>query len=75
LESKEIKWQIITEKDLPKSAFENIDWLYSSQLDEQIDGQLKEDFDFYYAQLKNASHTKLSQFTNNTAHQHILGLF
>lgn len=64
-EQKEIKWQIITEKDFPKSAFENIDWLYSSQSDEQTDAKLKEDFDFYCDQLKSTSHKKLSQFTNN----------
>lgn len=46
-QSKDVPWQIVTEKDIPQVVFQNINWLYPAQRDEIEEEPLLDRVDFY----------------------------
>lgn len=46
-EQKGVHWHLVTEKEIPSVALENIKWLYPAQRDEIEDADLKHRMVFY----------------------------
>lgn len=46
-EKKKIPWMLVTEKDIPKVVFQNINWLYPAQRDDLDSQTILERIDFY----------------------------
>lgn len=53
---KEIPWYVITEKEIPKQVFRNIDWLYSLQAQDYSLAEEAEFFEFFSNHLEKNSH-------------------
>ncbi|WP_193788918.1 TnsA endonuclease C-terminal domain-containing protein [Polycladidibacter stylochi] len=52
LGGKNIPWQIVTEREIPKTVFVNIQWLYSSEeYSEVSDGQVEQHKELFAREL------------------------
>ncbi|OYQ89086.1 heteromeric transposase endonuclease subunit TnsA [Wohlfahrtiimonas chitiniclastica] len=72
-QQKDVPWKIITELDISKVVFQNIQWLYPRIEDEQL--KLLEKIEFYTSQLVKYQHLSLMDFTKkiDTAYDLELG--
>lgn len=72
-QQKEAPWKIITELDISKVVFQNIQWLYPRIEDEQL--KLLEKIEFYTSQLVKYQDLSLMDFTKkiDTAYDLELG--
>lgn len=62
-ERKEIPWKVVTERDVPRPALENIKWLYASQRDELLPEQIIARTNFYIDLFKRSPRKRLIDIT------------
>ena len=60
---KQIPWMLVTEKDIPKVVFQNINWLYPAQRDELDDIAMLERIEFYSHHFHKSPNETLSAIT------------
>ncbi len=60
-EEKGILWQIVTEREIPKTVFVNIQWLYSSEDYSEVgDGQVEQYKDLFAQELWRSPDQKIT---------------
>ncbi len=60
-EEKGILWQIVTEREIPKTVFVNIQWLYSSEDYSEVgDGQVEQYKDLFAQELQRSPDQKIT---------------
>lgn len=72
---KSIPWMIITEQDIPKTVFENINWLYPAQRVEIDQQDISERAEFYQHHFKKMANHSIIEVTQklDTAYELELG--
>lgn len=62
-QSKDVPWQIVTEKEIPPVVFQNINWLYPAQRDELEDDTLLDRLEFYRHAISNNGNLTIIELT------------
>jgi len=72
---KSVPWMVITEQDIPKVVFDNINWLYPAQLDADPQQDLSERTEFYQYHFEKMSNSSIIEATQalDTAYELALG--
>ena len=64
-ESKGVDWGIITQKDIPVIKAKNIEWVYSSLVDDEIENNTKCELSHVLLQIINGSSSNIRTITSN----------